>query len=375
VRLSLKSSLISFALYDAGETILGALIFSTLYPLYITKHLDVKLYSFFYGLSFLFSFAFALWFSLRADAKAQRKLYFSLFSLLVPPCLLLLFLTYEKPQINFLFYLLLAVIHQQALVFYNSLLYAFKRMGSASGFGVAMGYVGSAVALVFIAPRLELPSAFLLTAFVFLSLSLPSVLSLKEPEVKVEVRLSRVFSDRAFLLAFLSVLSLTEVAHTLIAMMGVYLERVYDLEKTQIYKVIGLSALGGVVGGFLFGRLTDKLKAKRLFPLGFFLWSMFLVGLYFTPKAFILPLGLFAGFCLSHLWTTSRVFILEEFAKGDPSVRMAFFSLSERIASSLGLVSWSALLYLTENNLKLSALFMLVFPALGFVFYLLSKRL
>jgi len=48
--------LLSFALFDSGETILGALIFSTFYPLYITQHIDPKLYSFLYGLAFFFPF-------------------------------------------------------------------------------------------------------------------------------------------------------------------------------------------------------------------------------------------------------------------------------------------------------------------------------
>lgn len=369
-----KSSLLSFALYDAGETILGALIFSTLYPLYITKHVDIKLYSLLYGLSFLLSFVLALWLSLRADAKAQRKLYFSLFSLFVIFCLFLLFFTYKKPVLNFALYLLLAVLHQQALVFYNSLLYAFEKRGSASGFGVAMGYIGSAFALLFLAPKLELPTAFLGVAFLFLLLSLPSMLTLKEPQERTKADFLRIISDRAFLFAFLSVLCLTEVAHTLIAMMGVYLERVYGLEKGQIYRVIGLSALGGVVGGILFGKLADRFSAKRLFPLAFLLWSAFLSLLYFSPKETIFLVGLLAGLSLAHLWTTSRVFILEEFSRGDPSVRMAFFSLSERIASSVGLLSWSAFLYLTDNNLRLSALLMSVFPLLGFLFYKLSNR-
>ncbi|MFN3472228.1 MAG: hypothetical protein ACK4ZR_06480, partial [Aquificaceae bacterium] len=97
-------------------------------------------------------------------------------------------------------------------------------------------------------------------------------------------------------------------------------------------------------------------------------------SLYFAPKALVLLVGLLAGFSLAHLWTTSRVFLIEKFAKGDVAVRFSFYSLSERIASSFGLFAWSFFLYATGNNYKLSALLMLVFPLLGFFLHSLSNR-
>lgn len=367
--------LFSFALYDTGETILGALVFSTLYPLYITKHIDVKTYSLFYGFAFFLSFVMALQLGRLADKKGWRKRFFTIFSLSIPTLCLMLFASFEKPLLNFLLYLVLAIFHQQALVFYNSLLKSFETKGFASGFGVALGYVGSATALIFLAPSLSLPMAFLWVAFIFFSLSLPSLLSLSEPAGTQEIKLLELIKDKGFILTMASMLFLMELAHTMIAMMGVYLREVYGLSQEDIYKTIGFSALGGVFGGLLFGRLTDKLSAKRLFPIGFFLWSAFLLSLYITPKELLLPLGFFAGLSLAHLWTTSRVFIIERFPGAHVAVKFSFYSLSERIASSLGLVLWSFFLLITGEDYRLSALFMLLFPALGFVLYLFSNRL
>ncbi|MFN3976040.1 MAG: MFS transporter [Aquificaceae bacterium] len=366
--------LLSFALYDAGETILGALLFSTLYPLYITQHIDVKTYSLFYGFTFLISFFVALHISRVADQRAIRKPFFILFSLSIVALCLLLFLTFEKAKLNFFLYLLLALFHQQALIFYNSLLRSFEKRGSASGFGVAFGYVGSAFALILLAPRLSLPHAFLWLALTFFLFCLPSIFLLPEPSERQRVNLKEVLKDKSFLLVLLSMLLLMELAHTMIAMMGVYLRDVYGFGREEVYRVIGFSAFGGIFGGVLWGRLADKLSAERLFPLGFFLWSILLISLYFAPKALVLLVGLLAGFSLAHLWTTSRVFLIEKFAKGDVAVRFSFYSLSERIASSLGLFAWSFFLYATGNNYKLSALLMLVFPLLGFFLHSLSNR-
>lgn len=369
-----KLKLFSFALYDSGETVLGALIFSTLYPLYITQHIGVKTYSFVYGFAFFLSFLIALQLSKFADRKGLRKVFFVFFSLSVPFVCLLLFLSFENPRLNFLLYLLLAILHQQALVFYNSLLKSFDEKGFVSGFGVALGYMASAIALVFLAPQLSLPTAFVWTASIFFLLSFPSFLALSEPKEKQEVIVKNLLKDKRFMLTMASMLLLMELAHTMIAMMGVYLRNVYGLEEREIYRTIGFSAIGGVLGGLIFGKLTDKISAERLFPIGFLLWSLFILMLYITPKNLLLPLGFFAGLCLAHLWTTSRVLLIERFARGDVAVRFSFYSLSERIASSLGLMFWSFFLLITEENYRLSALLMLIFPSIGAILYILSDR-
>jgi UMF1 family MFS transporter len=240
--------------------------------------------------------------------------------------------------------------------------------------GVAFGYLGSALSLLFLAEFLNVPEVFYQTALIFLFLSLPAISLLPNPPQKTTISLRKELKDRRFLLLVLAILSLTEVANTLIAMMGIYLKHAYGLEDREIYKVIGLSALGGVFGGLFFGKLTDKLKARRLFPLGFILWSLFLIVLYLTPRELLLFVGFLGGLSLSHLWTTSRVLLLELLPLETVSLRMSFLSLSERIASTTGLWVWSLFMLLTGNDYKLSALLMVVFPVVGIFFYLFSRR-
>jgi UMF1 family MFS transporter len=132
---------LSFALYDTGETILGAIVFSTFYPLYITKHIDPELYSTLYGFAFFLSFLMAVPLAKLADSRAYRKRFFVLFTLLTSVLGILLSFTIHIPTLNLFLYLLVAVFHQQAMVFYNSLLGGFESKGTASGVGVAFGYL------------------------------------------------------------------------------------------------------------------------------------------------------------------------------------------------------------------------------------------
>jgi len=365
---------IAFALFDTGETILGALVFSTSFPLYITQHVDPKVYSLTYGLAFLSSFLVALYLGKLADTHALRKPFFGLFSLLTAVLCASISLFYSSPLKALSFFLLMAVSHQQAFVFYNSLLLSFEGVGKVSGLGVAFGYVGSALALLLLAERLREPDLYLQVSLIFLVFSLPSLLFLDNPKLGGEVRIREVIRDKRFLLLIVSILCITEVANTLVAMMGVYLREVYSLQKEEIYRVIGVSALAGVLGGPLWGSLTDLLGIRKVFPLGFLLWAFFLLSLPFVPKESVLLAGFLAGLSLSHLWTTSRVLVLEEFPKGQSSVRLSFLSLSERVASTTGLSLWALFLFLTGDDFRLSASLMVLFPILGFIFYRLALK-
>ncbi len=259
--------------------------------------------------------------------------------------------------------------HQQALVFYNSLLLDFEERGLASGLGVAFGYVGSAFALLFLAQSLKEPEVYAVVGLLFFLLALPSFKLLENPPLRGELSFKEILKDKRFIMFILSLLCLTEVANTLIAMMGVYLREVFLFERETIYRVIGLSAIGGILGGIFWGKITDAFGVRKVFPFGFLLWSSFLLLLFFTTAELIYFVGLLAGFSLSHLWTTSRVYITNEFPQETVSLRMSFLSLTERVASTVGLSFWSLTLFLTEGNYKLSALSMIIFPLVGGVIY------
>ncbi|NPA52951.1 MAG: MFS transporter [Aquificae bacterium] len=366
---------LSFALFDSGETILGALIFSTLFPLYITKYVDPKIYSVVYGLAFFISFLFALFLGKLADEKGLRKTFYVLFVGLTSAMSVFLWLVYENPFYSLLFFVLMTIFHQQAFVFYNSLLLDFERRGFVSGLGVAFGYVGSAVALIFLAKYLQLPNAYIVVGFIFFVLALPSFFFLENPTQKAKVSLKEVFKDKGFLVLIISILSLTEVANTVVAMMGIYLKEVYSLNQLDIYKTIGFSAVGGIFGGIFWGKLVDIFSVRKIFPFGFVLWICFVLILPFVPKSLVVFAGFLAGISLAHLWTTSRVFVIDLFPDSQVSVRLSFLSLTERVASTTGLLVWSFFLYVTDNNFRVSAFLMVGFPIIGaFVFFVFFRR-
>ncbi|MEN3033441.1 MAG: MFS transporter [Aquificaceae bacterium] len=371
---ALRRSL-AFGLFDAGETAFGALFISTLFPLYISEYIPTKLYTFLYGLSMMISFALALFMSTFADRKAIRKLLFSAFGILTAALCALVGFVLENPYLGFGVFLIMLVFKQQTLVFYASLLGSFKSKGLTSGIGVSMGYLGASISLLIFASSLKLPEGAYLVSVLFLSLSIPAFFLLKEPERALsEVSIIKLLKDRKFLMLLLSCLLVMEVASTMGAIMSLYLKEVYLMEKREIYITIALSALGGVFSAPIFGYLTDKFSPDKIFPFSFPLWGFFLVLLYLTPKELVISLGLFAGLCLAHLWTSVRALIISS-ASGDFALRMAMLSLSERLSMSLGPMMWSFFMLISLDNYRLSALLMGIFPAIGGFFYFLSRRL
>lgn len=309
-----------------------------------------------------------------ADEKGLRKKFFLLFVFLTSFFGFLLYIFYENPYLALFVFVLMAIFHQQSMVFYNSMLLDFKEKGFTSGLGVAFGYIGSSISLIFLAKILNIPDVFLIVSLIFLILSFPSFLFLENPQKTSKVSAVQLFKEKRFIFTIISILSLTEVANTLIAIMGIYLKQVYSFENLTIYKIIGISAIGGIIGGIFWGYLSDKFKIEKIFLFGFFLWIIFLILLPITAANIIYLIGFLAGFSLSHIWTVSRVLIIEKFPSGQVSTRMSFLSLTERIASTTGLLVWSLLLLITEDNFRLSAFLMIVFPLVGLFFYKISFK-
>lgn len=370
-----KWKTISFSLFDTGETILGALIFSTFFPLYITRYIDPKVYSFIYGMTFLLSFMFALYLGKIADRTGKRREFFSIFVLLTGLFGVLLYFSSSFPVVSLILFSMMAVFHQQSFVFYNSLLLNFQKKGFASGLGVSFGYIGSATALIFLAGRLSIPDVYIVVSLIFLLLSAPAILTLGNPDIKEKVCIRQIFKDRRFILTIVSILFLTEVANALISLMGIYLRKVYGFEDSLIYKVIGFSAIGGILGGVLWGFVSDRLGSSKVFPAGFFLWTVVFLLIPVIGKEHVFYFGFFTGFSLAHLWTVSRAYIIDSFPSGEISTRMSFLSISERIASTTGLITWGVLLYITDDNYVLSASLMVIFPLLGLITYRFSLKI
>ncbi|HEX7879767.1 MAG TPA: MFS transporter, partial [Candidatus Eisenbacteria bacterium] len=268
---------------------------------------------------------------------------------------------------------------QGSLVFYNALLPLVSTpatLGRISGFGVAMGYVGSIAGLLMVAPFVEgkagpisltIPgiepggraAAFLPTAFFYALFSIPLFLRIKIDAGArpidtrpVGVRLRAAINEvraglrdvgnypgvRRFLVAnWLFV----NCVHTILIVMGKYaLEVVGMPDSTQIILFI-LATTGAVAGGLIAGREADRHGPKTVLVAVLLGWIACLLIVALIPGKLIIWLsGVAIGLCLGGTWTTARALLARLTPPDELGRFFGLYALSDKAGAVLGSLTW-----------------------------------
>ncbi|MCW2955946.1 MAG: major facilitator superfamily 1 [Thermoleophilia bacterium] len=265
---------------------------------------------------------------------------------------------------------------QLALSMYDPLLATVappERHGAVSGFGVGLGYVGVLIAspiLLVVVPEGDYQAAFLPTALLFAVFAVPIFCFVRERGVRAEhapstgviVRnalhqvartVGHIRSDHRdvgrFLLArFLYV----DATATVIAYMTVYMGRVGDFSETDKFLVPALAMVFAALGGFVCGRLVQRIGPKRVL-VGILLLasSTLLIAGATGSAALVWVLGPAIGVTLGGVATSDRVFMMR---LTPPDLRGEFFgiyNLVGKLSSGIGpLVLWGGAIWLLHDH-------------------------
>ena len=143
-----------------------------------------------------------------------------------------------------------------------------SNVGMISGYGVALGYIGSIAGLSLVEPFVTdggRSAAFLPTAILFLVFAIPCFLYVKDPSPKTfYVDIGQSFrtlkktitdaSDYHVLLKFFVVHFLNlDVVNTIIAFMSVYAHKVIGFDGKQITSFLILSTVFAMLGSLIIG--------------------------------------------------------------------------------------------------------------------------
>lgn len=294
-------------------------------------------------------------FSIGVAGKAINNL-----SLLVPLVLLL--------------YVISNYSYQGGLVFYNALLTAVstpKTLGRISGYGVAIGYMGSAAGLLigglFVdgnAFGLTVPgvvaggevAAFIPTALVFFVFAIPIFIFVREPRLlpKASWRLKdsyrRVWKTlvdtqrHPGLVRFLVAKFLYEDSiQTIIIFMGVYTRAVmgFSTEETKTFFIIVIPA--AVIGSVICGVLTDHYGPKKTLIGVISAWIVSLIVLITTLNTTLFwILGAIVGILLGSTWTAARPLLITLVPREQLGEFFGLYALSGKVAAIIGPLLWSA---------------------------------
>ncbi|MBT3923916.1 MAG: MFS transporter, partial [Nitrospina sp.] len=264
--------------------------------------------------------------------------------------------------------------YQSALVFYNGMLPSISRgthVGLVSGYGVALGYLGSILGMVLVKPFVESggrSSAFLPTAGLLLFFSLPCFLFVKDHETRTApfFRIKEAFNTlkatflrarkyhslfRFILIHFL----VLDAVNTIIAFMSVYASKVIGFNDGQIIKFLISSTAGAMIGSLIIGILVKRKGTIWSYWLVLGLWivSLSLTAVSQSESLFWL-VGPIAGVGMGGVWVVSRAFIVELSPPEKVGEFFGLYGLAGKAASILGPMLWGGVVWAlnTTGTLK-----------------------
>ncbi|MBI4383910.1 MAG: MFS transporter [Nitrospinae bacterium] len=290
--------------------------------------------------------------------------------------------------------------YQSSLVFYNAMLPHISRgasLGIVSGYGVALGYLGSIAGLLMVKPFVNQagrPAAFLPTAAMFLVFSIPCFVFVKDPSPdysrKIQVgqafrTLKQTVLDAGkyrnlfhFILIHFLVL---DVVNTVIAFMSVYANKVIGFNDSEISTFLIVCTAAAMVGSYLIGWLVKKKGTLWSYWLVLWLWAAALACAAASPgETMFWAVGPLAGMGMGGVWVVSRPILVELAPPEKIGEFFGAYGLAGKMASIIGplLLGTIVLVLEKEPTLKYrAAVFALLVLAMVaiFLFHALDRRL
>ena len=259
--------------------------------------------------------------------------------------------------------------YQSALVFYNGMLPAVSRhssVGMVSGYGVALGYMGSIAGLLLIKPFVETggrPAAFLPTAFMFLIFALPCFFFVKDPDPKP----FRIDTGKAFrtlkntlvnaaqyhvLLKFIGIhFLILDVVNTVIAFIAVYANKVIGFTDSQITTFLILSTTFAMLGSWLIGQQVKYKGTVPSYWTVLCLWLAALTLIVVSPgESLFWVVGPLAGMGMGGVWVVSRTIVVELSPPEKVGEFFGIYGLAGKMASIVGPLIWGSVVWLFQDT-------------------------
>jgi len=287
-------------------------------------------------------------------------------------------LTTFKVFVAIIFYTIANYAYQGGLVFYNALLpnvCSHRSLGRVSGYGVAIGYVGSIVGLILVLPLVEgslfgiqIPfiekggsiASFIPSAALFLIFAIPAFIFIKEPRLdtliaeKFRLNIKTSFKKiweglantkkypgvRRFLVAKFFY---EDAIETIIIFMAVYAQKVMGFSKEGTTQFFVTVIPSGIVGSAIFGIITDHFGPKKTLSFVLCGWIFSLSLLICTTNVLTFwIIGALVGIFMGSTWTSARPLLISLVPKDMLGEFFGLYSLSGKLAAIFGPLIWAA---------------------------------
>jgi UMF1 family MFS transporter len=336
-----RNQIFVWSLFDFANTSFSVLIVAVGYSLYFK---DVVVGGagrgdFFWGLivsiSMLLTALIAPVLGAASDYAHSRKVYLLGFTLVSVICTALLyFVGPGMIALGAILFIVANVGFEGGIVFYNAflpLLTSKDRFGRISGYGFAMGYVGSLVSLLIAMPLYangfagdnlhNVRLSFLIAAGMFLVFSMPLFFFLRDRPGTVNKQvsymkagfdrvlqtLSHIRSYRQVALFLVAFFLYNDGILTVISFASIFAQQSLDFSLKEILVLFAVVQASAIVGSLIFGFMTDKIGPKKTIVTSLLCWIGVVIGAYLvTSKPWFYGIGVVAGSCMGGSQSASR---------------------------------------------------------------------
>ena len=371
---------ISWAIYDLANTIFSLAILSFFFPLWITREnggVSSAEYAMTVSISMLAAAAILPILGAISDSYGKRIPFLRIFVIICVACTALL----GQSQSMILPLVLFAVAnfaYQSAEVFYNALLpqvSTAKNRGLVSGFGVGIGYIGSIITIILLAPLATAEGAdesatFLPTAILYIVIALPLFFAIRErkpDERKFDYKIIvdaykqlfstlKNFKENKNLFKFIVArFFYLDAINTLIAFMAIYVTAILgeEVAKTEAMNLGGISftgtelvliigVLSALFSAFLHGWMVTKIGPKSTLLIILTIWSAALIwAVLGTEIVQFYGVAFLAGSALGGTWTADRVLLTRIAPAGQVGQFFGLYQMVGRLSAVIGPLVWA----------------------------------
>ncbi|KRU16924.1 MULTISPECIES: MFS transporter [Bacillus] len=413
--LFLTAPILAWALYDFANTIFSSNMITIFFPFYLQEtigdsarmdQIASTFISYANALASFFLVIFTPLYGVLIDRTGKKKRYITVFTLICIVCTFLMGIIagidisseWFGLPVSLLVVVTLFVIakffYHSSLVFYDTIL---PDLGTKdeipliSGFGIAVGYLGTLVGLsvYLLIGNDQFHEAFIPTALLFFLFFLPFLFFVKDPhplpqqEKKASFfsgykEIIRTFKEMKhykpafiFMIAFFF---MNDALQTAIAMMAVYAKIIIGFTAGQFILLYLVSTISSIIGSFLFGYITKAIGAKRSITVVYVILivALILAVTAATEWVFWVAGSLF-GISLGASWGASRILIIELTPKEKRGQFFGLFAFSGKVSSIIGPIIYGSvtLLFAEHGNLasRLALGSLLILAAIGLVIH------
>jgi len=260
---------------------------------------------------------------------------------------------------------------EAGLVFYDAFLPEItvpKNYGRVSGYGFAMGYLGSLATLGIVYPFIQngyIKETFPIAALFFLVFSLPLFFVLSDKRKKTEgkinyisIGVSRVWTTLTHLkyyknlaLFLLSYLFYIEGVNTIIFFAGNYASTTLGFSDSELLLFFLTVQTTAILGSVILGIIADSIGQKKTIIISLVIWLITVLLAYFThDKTGFYVVGLLAGAAMGSSQSTSRSMMSKLTPPDKKTEFFGFYSFFGKSSAVIGPLVFGMVSYISGSQ-------------------------